>query len=1208
MPQSLNRKLKRDIQRMTPRRFEKEYGVSVYNILEKFITDNFIEEDGVLINPDIIDQYRIAKEHNKPSSYMWFFIRELLDIKIKSKNGQASTGKVAHRAKKYGGAISKRVIWDVIVDDYFEESHRDKKLNNQINNDWSHKGIKWLNPKFHKDVNSVEVVEVPINELWDFSIYKRDSLTKLTGEKSLKKFIGNTSQEICIDKVCENETMYFLLNCVMRFGKSFMFFEYIKREYALKGKNGIHVMFCHDTKTYSGWRNKHRDFYSDVIDLVELKDEKDFDFTKQYDKNKLVLVSPQLISSNSIDDVDKPISDITKFNIIAENIFVDEAHQYFTPQWEKYYESIIGDGQIILASGTAANLILKHDDKFDDTNTHTSGLAEFKKNLKRSLNIDLHMEIKLLNLHNTDGSDINLSNLQDIDENGNLVNPYEFDNLLEELLSKRRTSPIYKTKKGEGHFLLLVDSVAAAKRIKEYVLSNHPNIIPINVSGDDSTRDATTEEGIQNIISEASDEDKQTVTISCGSMIQGVSIRHWKNILNLSAKSTYEIYYQLFGRGLEFDDILDRYDTLTRIDVVMWDYNPHRIYKIGAQYVESRVKTNNESISEAYRYFFDIHDITEYITDRNTFTTINEDELRKEIGKKIDPNTFKRGFSSKTILNRKFRIGNLSEDFVEWAVKQTYKNKSQHKLKIDEWTNHLKKQNTNYSKGSGELHPLTKKSIETLEQKLKKALNSALDKIDIVWSVYKNDGLDSDRFEDFLEYYNESEFYNGFGIPKELSKTFAELLKEYGLIYKIENRLSNDTQHRLYNIYDMLDKEFDDFMKVISDFEDTFSYSGVENQISAKDVFAYMTDNLSDLKLTKTSGIEVQFVKSGSLITCIAYYLYKNSYSIFGEQLSKSDIIDIITFTSENPFFDKLIKTIGFMKNDIENIDCIVMNPPYKQGMHMKMFNKGFELLNNGGVICCIHPSDAFINKKPTDREDELQTKNIIEKYESNLEFVNGNEIFDAGFFTPLSITTVTKNKNFRININYNYVGSGIKNTYDSLDKVFIHGYDIVFDIKDKIFNKMDKSIYDKLERNGNKGKYYYQLNRISGHIPLNGKLNPDFFQLIYKKYENDIESLITDIPLSSKSSRNDFNEVPFDDKITIINFHNYCLTKFARFCLSLYKRNQNLHYGELKAVPYLDFSQEWTDERLYEYFELTEEEINFIETYIQDLYERDFK
>jgi site-specific DNA-methyltransferase (adenine-specific) len=66
-------------------------------------------------------------------------------------------------------------------------------------------------------------------------------------------------------------------------------------------------------------------------------------------------------------------------------------------------------------------------------------------------------------------------------------------------------------------------------------------------------------------------------------------------------------------------------------------------------------------------------------------------------------------------------------------------------------------------------------------------------------------------------------------------------------------------------------------------------------------------------------------------------------------------------------------------------------------------------------------------------------------------------------------------------------------------------------------------------------------------------------------------------------------------------------MTKFARFCLSLYKNSANI-LSDLKAVPYMDFSQEWTDEKLFKHFNLNKDEIKFINEYIPNWYERDFK
>lgn len=67
-------------------------------------------------------------------------------------------------------------------------------------------------------------------------------------------------------------------------------------------------------------------------------------------------------------------------------------------------------------------------------------------------------------------------------------------------------------------------------------------------------------------------------------------------------------------------------------------------------------------------------------------------------------------------------------------------------------------------------------------------------------------------------------------------------------------------------------------------------------------------------------------------------------------------------------------------------------------------------------------------------------------------------------------------------------------------------------------------------------------------------------------------------------------------------NLSNYLRTKFARFLLSLAKISQHGTSKTYRFVPVVDFNEEWTDEKLYTHFGLTEEEINLIETSIKPM------
>ena len=55
--------------------------------------------------------------------------------------------------------------------------------------------------------------------------------------------------------------------------------------------------------------------------------------------------------------------------------------------------------------------------------------------------------------------------------------------------------------------------------------------------------------------------------------------------------------------------------------------------------------------------------------------------------------------------------------------------------------------------------------------------------------------------------------------------------------------------------------------------------------------------------------------------------------------------------------------------------------------------------------------------------------------------------------------------------------------------------------------------------------------------------------------------------------------------------------------CLGIFKKDIALN-SNLKSVPLVDFTQEWTDEKLYVHFNITEEEQAFIKEVIPPYYD----
>lgn len=67
-------------------------------------------------------------------------------------------------------------------------------------------------------------------------------------------------------------------------------------------------------------------------------------------------------------------------------------------------------------------------------------------------------------------------------------------------------------------------------------------------------------------------------------------------------------------------------------------------------------------------------------------------------------------------------------------------------------------------------------------------------------------------------------------------------------------------------------------------------------------------------------------------------------------------------------------------------------------------------------------------------------------------------------------------------------------------------------------------------------------------------------------------------------------------------NIITYIQTRFFRYLVSIKKKTQNGPRGVYQFVPIQDFSKPWTDEELYKKYNLTDQEIDFIESMIKPM------
>jgi site-specific DNA-methyltransferase (adenine-specific) len=76
----------------------------------------------------------------------------------------------------------------------------------------------------------------------------------------------------------------------------------------------------------------------------------------------------------------------------------------------------------------------------------------------------------------------------------------------------------------------------------------------------------------------------------------------------------------------------------------------------------------------------------------------------------------------------------------------------------------------------------------------------------------------------------------------------------------------------------------------------------------------------------------------------------------------------------------------------------------------------------------------------------------------------------------------------------------------------------------------------------------------------------------------------------------------PFSSKEMAKNALSYTQTRFFHLMVSIKKITQNTMKGAYECVPIQDFSKPWTDEELYKKYNLTADEIAFIESMIKPM------
>lgn len=289
--------------------------------------------------------------------------------------------------------------------------------------------------------------------------------------------------------------------------------------------------------------------------------------------------------------------------------------------------------------------------------------------------------------------------------------------------------------------------------------------------------------------------------------------------------------------------------------------------------------------------------------------------------------------------------------------------------------------------------------------------------------------------------------------------------------------------------------------------------------------------------------------------------------------------------------------------------DVILSNAPYDKGLHEKFEDKYFNLCD--GQIVWVSPLSFLLGKK--------QNKKItleLDKYKTDIEQINGYEYFDAAIGGTMGIVYVDMNID-----NQGVTFDGKK--YEKCKEITQFSNDeLLVSVKDKIgCGHLSDNIHEHVLKYSY-GKYFstakvvkeddipnnywcIRLRAVYGH-PGTG----DFYTILTKKPFNELCGQYDDISKRTMKDSNTKTVMPFmtyfiafKNKNQCINCFNYLHSDFVRICLYFIKTSMNLCNGELKYVPWQDFTKEWTDEKLFKKYGITKEEIQHIYDILPNYY-----
>lgn len=374
----------------------------------------------------------------------------------------------------------------------------------------------------------------------------------------------------------------------------------------------------------------------------------------------------------------------------------------------------------------------------------------------------------------------------------------------------------------------------------------------------------------------------------------------------------------------------------------------------------------------------------------------------------------------------------------------------------------------------------------------------------------------------------------------------------------------------------------------IKSFISILNHSNNENELDYIDVIKYITDGYkyAGLYTPYCSKIEGSLLinEIGNTICILTLVLLCHNCKIYIRD--NSIVINEIKKLLSDSFSKKNLEIyyIDKEKNSFESLethfDYIIQNPPYDKNTHLDFIRKSMSIAN---ITINVSPirwlQDPFFDKK---RTSTLKQYDDVARHIQDIEILDfeSKNIFDMSSFSDLAIYTISnKETNF---------------DYKSYWKTFRN--DIEISILDKVcFSNKTQKISNVKEKE--------KINGIRVPITVIGGNRGSL--PIYKDIVYTIDGKVGDKDWTECKNMGGYTKqkgsplpisIEFNTEEEAKNFwDSYNLKFFVVICDMTI---QQQHIQDI-VLPFLnDYSHKITNEELYKLFDLSEKEIEFIESY----------